>query len=305
MTSAPHPHRASPTPAADVLAELTAVLAGMMRVEPQSLGTQDSFRLLGLDSMLSAEFVAALNARYGTRIAATALYEHPTPAALARHVAAELAAPAPLPGPAERHGDGQPTPTPTLTPTPTPTPTLAPVPVRGAGLWPVAGPDTVTDTLRTQLAGILHCGVRDIDVSAPFAALGLDSILAAEFLAGINRTYGLSEQTDLLYDHPDLAAMAAHVTAQVTDTRTTGPAPASAAAPAPASTPVRASTPVPMPAPVAESGPAAPGGRADTAPRSAHPPRSVEIDLNALLDAVRDEVLSIDEAAALLAARSA
>ncbi|WP_194280806.1 acyl carrier protein, partial [Streptomyces fagopyri] len=142
MTSAPHPHTASPTPAADVLAELTAVLAGMMRVEPQTLGTQDSFRLLGLDSMLSAEFVAALNARYGTRIAATALYEHPTPAALARHVAAELAAPAPLPGPAARHGDGQ----------PAPAPAPVPVPVRGAGLWPVAGPDTVTDTLRTQLA---------------------------------------------------------------------------------------------------------------------------------------------------------
>lgn len=300
MTSAPHPHRASPTPAADVLAELTAVLAGMMRVEPQTLGTEDSFRLLGLDSMLSAEFVAALNARYGTRIAATALYEHPTPAALARHVAAELAAPGPLPRPvpAPRHGDGQ--------PTPTPAPTPAPV-VRGAGPWPVAGPDTVTDTLRTQLAGILHCGVQDIDVSAPFAALGLDSILAAEFLAGINRTYGLSEQTDLLYDHPDLAAMAAHVTAQVTDARTTGPAPASAADPAPA--PVSAS-PAPVSAssaPVfaAEPVPAAAGGRADVAPRPAHPPRSVEIDLNALLDAVRDEVLSIDEAAALLAARSA
>ncbi|MEU1534429.1 phosphopantetheine-binding protein [Streptomyces fagopyri] len=297
MTSAPHPHRASPTPAADVLAELTAVLAGMMRVEPQTLGTQDSFRLLGLDSMLSAEFVAALNARYGTRIAATALYEHPTPAALARHVAAELAAPGPLPRPvpAPRHGDGQPT------PVSAPAPTSAPV-VRGAGPWPVAGPDTVTGTLRAQLAGILHCGVQDIDVSAPFAALGLDSILAAEFLAGINRTYGLSEQTDLLYDHPDLAAMAAHVTAQVTDAfRTTGPAPASAADPAPAPASASASAPVVA----AESVPAAAGGRADVASRPAHPPRSVEIDLNALLDTVRDEVLSIDEAAALLAARSA
>ncbi|WP_393072016.1 phosphopantetheine-binding protein [Streptomyces sp. LN704] len=270
MTSAPHPHTASPTPAADVLAELTAVLAGMMRVEPQSLDTQESFRLLGLDSMLSLEFVAALNARYGTQVAATALYDHPTPAALARHVAAELAAPGPPPRP---------------------TPAPVPAPVRGAGAWPVAGPDTVTDTLRTQLAGILHCAAQDIDVSAPFAALGLDSILAAEFLAGINRTYGLSEQTDLLYDHPDLAAMAAHVTARVTDTRTTGPVPAPG--------------PVPVPVPVAESVPAAAAGPVDAAPRPAHPPRAVEIDLNALLDAVRDEVLSIDEAAALLAARSA
>ncbi|MFF2383433.1 phosphopantetheine-binding protein [Streptomyces sp. NPDC058108] len=246
MTSAPDPRTACPTPAADVLAELTAVLAGMMGIEPQRLDAQDSFRLLGLDSMLSVEFVAALNARYGTRITATALYEHPTPAALARHLAAELAAPAPTPAPA-----------------------LVSAPVSAGS--PVPGADAVTDTLRTQLAGILHCAVRDIDVSAPFDALGLDSILAAEFLAGINRTYGLSEQTDLLYDHPDLAAMAAYVTARVTDT----PTPVSAA------------------------------GRADPAPDPVQPPRSVEIDLNALLDAVRDEVLSIDEAAALLAARSA
>ncbi|MGW4669151.1 phosphopantetheine-binding protein [Streptomyces sp. NPDC004324] len=250
MTSAPDPRTACPTPAADVLAELTAVLAGMMGVEPQRLDAQDSFRLLGLDSMLSVEFVAALNARYGTRITATALYEHPTPAALARHLAAELAAPAPASAPA-----------------PAPAPVSAPV----SAASPVPGADAVTDTLRAQLAGILHCAVRDIDVSAPFDALGLDSILAAEFLAGINRTYGLSEQTDLLYDHPDLAAMAAYVTARVTDT----PTPVSAA------------------------------GRADPAPDPVQPPRAVEIDLNALLDAVRDEVLSIDEAAALLAARSA
>ncbi|XES01460.1 acyl carrier protein [Streptomyces sp. S1D4-11] len=95
MTSVPQPPAVSPTPAADVLAELTAVLAGMMRIEPQALDAQEPFRLLGLDSMLSVEFVAALNARYGTRIAATALYEHPTPQALARHVAAELGTPAP------------------------------------------------------------------------------------------------------------------------------------------------------------------------------------------------------------------
>lgn len=83
MTSVPQPPAASPTPVTDVLAELTAVLAGMMRIEPQTLDAQEPFRLLGLDSMLSVEFVAALNARYGTRIAATALYEHPTPQALA------------------------------------------------------------------------------------------------------------------------------------------------------------------------------------------------------------------------------
>ncbi|MFF2468980.1 phosphopantetheine-binding protein [Streptomyces mirabilis] len=263
MTSVPQPPAASPTPVADVLAELTAVLAGMMRIEPQTLDAQEPFRLLGLDSMLSVEFVAALNARYGTRIAATALYEHPTPQALARHVAAELGTPRPA----------------TPTDTPTDTDTEADV---DADVADVAV-EAVTDTLREQLAGILHCGPGEIDVSAPFAALGLDSILAAEFLAGINRTYGLSEQADLLYDQPDLGAMAAYVSARAAH-RTPAPGRPGAAFAVPAG------QPGPFPAAPAPGGaPVAPAG----------------VDLDALLDAVRDEVLSIDEAAALLAARSA
>ncbi|MFF7888642.1 phosphopantetheine-binding protein [Streptomyces sp. NPDC020794] len=270
MTSVPQPPAVSPTPAADVLAELTAVLAGMMRIEPQALDAQEPFRLLGLDSMLSVEFVAALNARYGTRIAATALYEHPTPQALARHVAAELGTPRPA--------------TDTTT-----APDAAAAAAAEADVAAAADVDVeaVTGTLRGQLAGILHCGPGDIDVSAPFAALGLDSILAAEFLAGINRTYGLSEQPDLLYDQPDLRAMAAYVSARAAHSAHRMPASGR---------------------PGAASAVAA--GRAGPSP--AHPAPGVAqglpaagVDLNALLDAVRDEVLSIDEAAALLAARSA
>ncbi|WP_328755978.1 phosphopantetheine-binding protein [Streptomyces sp. NBC_00271] len=279
MTSVPQPPAASPTPVADVLAELTAVLAGMMRIEPQTLDAQEPFRLLGLDSMLSVEFVAALNARYGTRIAATALYEHPTPQALARHVAAELGTPRPA----------TPTPTPTPTDTDTDTATVTEADVATATATAVdtdvaeVAVEAVTDTLREQLAGILHCGPGDIDVSAPFAALGLDSILAAEFLAGINRTYGLSEQADLLYDQPDLGAMAAYVSAR-----------AAHHTPAPG----RFGAAFAVPAGQAGPSPAGP------APGGAQVPPA-GVDLDALLDAVRDEVLSIDEAAALLAARSA
>ncbi|MFE4755271.1 phosphopantetheine-binding protein [Streptomyces mirabilis] len=272
MTSVPQPPAASPTPVADVLAELTAVLAGMMRIEPQTLDAQEPFRLLGLDSMLSVEFVAALNARYGTRIAATALYEHPTPQALARHVAAELGTPRPA--------------TPAPAPTATDTDTEADVAAATAVDTDVADAtvEAVTGTLREQLAGILHCGPGDIDVSAPFAALGLDSILAAEFLAGINRTYGLSEQADLLYDQPDLGAMAAYVSARAAH-RTPAPGRLGAA----------------FAVPAGQAGPSPAG----PAPGGAQVLPAAGVDLDALLDAVRDEVLSIDEAAALLAARSA
>ncbi len=121
-------------------------------------------------------------------------------------------------------------------------------------------------------------------MSAPFAALGLDSILAAEFLAGINRTYGLSEQADLLYDQPDLGAMAAYVSARAAHRTHRTPAPGRLGAA--------------FAVPAGQPGPS-PAGPARAAPR-----RAGEMDLDALLDAVRDEVLGVDEAAALLAARS-
>ncbi|MET9697388.1 acyl carrier protein [Streptomyces sp. NPDC006529] len=241
MTTAPH------TPAADVLAELTAVLAGMTGAEVHAVDAERPFGFLGVDSLLGTQFLGALGARYGIRLAAEALYEHRTPAALARHIAGLLHAPA-APAPAAPMTAWAP---------------LRPV-RRPAAVAVTADPAALTGVLRDQLARILRCAPEDIDPGTPFTMLGLDSILAAEFVAGINRTWDLTEQTALLYEHPDLAAMAAYVTSRVSG------------------------TPAPAPAPAAPVPPAAQGPG---------------LDLEALLDAVRDDVLSIDEAAALLAAR--
>ncbi|MDJ0384717.1 acyl carrier protein [Streptomyces sp. G-G2] len=249
MTTAPH------TPAADVLAELTAVLAGMTGVEVHVVDAERPFTFMGLDSLLGAQFLGALGARYGIRLPADALYEHPTPAALARHLASRLHAPS-APAPAASAA--------------APMTSWSPLrPVRHPAAVTVAADhgDLVT-ALRAQLARILRCAPEDIDPGTPFTSMGLDSILAAEFVAGINQTWDLTEQTALLYEHPDLAAMAAYITGRVTG--------APAAAPAPTPPPAAPVRPVTQ----------GPG-----------------LDLEALLDAVRDDVLSIDEAAALLAAR--
>lgn len=88
----------------------------------------------------------------------------------------------------------------------------------------------------------------------------MDSILAAEFVAAINDTYGLTERPVTLYDHPDLATMAAHIAST-----------AGAVRPAPA--PAR--------------------------------PALTTGEVNALLDAVRADMLTVDEATALLASRPA
>ncbi|WP_330301492.1 phosphopantetheine-binding protein [Streptomyces sp. NBC_00503] len=212
-----------PTAPADVLRDLSRVLGDVLRIQPEKIDPEQTFYTLGLDSLLTVEFVAVINARYGTRALPTDLHEHPTPAEFAQQIARELG----------QGGAG----------VMAPPPAAAPMVVRG----------DITEVLREQLAGILCCDVWDIDPATAFDRLGLDSILGAEFIAVINRTFGLSERAVSLYDHPDIAALAAYIAAR---------------------TGVVADAPL---------------------------PRNPELDV--LLDAVREERLTVDQAVVLLARR--
>ncbi|MEU9594963.1 phosphopantetheine-binding protein [Streptomyces sp. NPDC048193] len=230
MTAAAHlPGRpVPPQPTADVLGELTTMLATLVGVRAGAVDAGQTFPLLGLDSLRSMEFLDTLNARYGTAVPPGALYTFPTPRDLAAHVAAQIGAAGP--------GEGD-----------------------DAG---------VVGRLREQLARILGCAPDALDTGSDFTVLGVDSLLAAQFVADVNRAWELAETPAVLYRHPTLASLAKHIGAQ------TGAA--GAAAPAPPRT-----------------GPAA------------RPPRDTDtgaIDLESLLDAVRDDLLSVDEAAALLGA---
>lgn len=259
MTAASPPpgHPAPQMPAADVLAELTALLAGFVAVEAQAVEAEESFAVLGLDSLLSVGFMGALNARFGTSVPPDVLYQCPTPKALADRLAAELGGAAPDPA------------VPASDPA---------VPVSA----PVAAGDhdgDVIGRLRGLLARILGCAPDDIEADAPFVLLGLDSILSAQFVEGVNRIWGLREPTALLYEHPDLASVAAYVAA---NSRAGGGGSA-------------AGDVVPSGSPKA----------AASAASAASGASGAQIDLEALLDAVRDDLLSVDEAAALLGTRPA
>ncbi|MGW0737844.1 acyl carrier protein [Streptomyces sp. NPDC002851] len=294
---APEPVAAAPVPAPAVPAalhdgfaervagEVGEVLAGVLYVEPTQLDPEQSFAMLGVDSILSVEFVALVNAKYGTDIKVTELYDHPTPAAFACHVAARLgdgapqkpvsqqAVPAPAPGPVPAPAPApqpvtpavpaQAAPTPVVALPPAPAPAPAPAHEHRAG--------AVLASLRQQLAETLCCDIWDIDTEASFNILGLDSILAFEFVAFLNKTYGLDEKAGVLYDHPSLAALAAHIAAH------TAPAPAApVSAPAPAD-------------PAAEAGAGEDGISTEA--------------LDALLGAVRDNRLTVEQALALLPQR--
>jgi acyl carrier protein len=219
-------------------------------MDPADLDPEQTFQTLGVDSILSVEFVALVNARFGTDIKATELYDHPTPSTFARQVAAKAAGDKPVKPAAQQAVPAAPA---RPQPAQAPAPKAAPADDdRGAA---------VLETLREQLAETLYCDVWDIDVHATFNTLGLDSILGVEFVAFLNNAYGLDEKAGVLYDHPSLTALAAHIAAR-------------GAAPAPATT-----------AP-ATNGAAA--GQISAA------------DLDALLGAVRDNRLTVEQALALL-----
>ncbi|MFJ9543996.1 phosphopantetheine-binding protein [Streptomyces sp. NPDC101225] len=259
---------------AAVLAELTAVLAGVVHADAGRVDAEQPFAVLGLDSLLTVEFVAAVTRHFGVPLTGAALYEYPTPALLAGHLAAA--------GQGER--------------------------AAAAGPGPAAAAAVLQD-LREQLAGILHCDAWEIDAGAAFTELGLDSLLAAHFVAGVNRAYGLSERPVTVTEHPSLAAMASYLASRTPgpDAATDpdpGPGPGAEAGagrrPAPAPTGSGMADPAPAPAAVAEG----PGPEAPYPAAGPGGPLSRQ-EMIALLDAVRGERIGVDEAAALLTDRPA
>ncbi|NED93293.1 hypothetical protein G3I76_76305 [Streptomyces sp. SID11233] len=256
-------------PPRDMVSDLVAALADALRLKPEKIDPEQTFRSLGVDSLLTVEFVATVNARYGTAVRASALLDHPTPLDFARHVSRELGVRASQDADSPSSGPGfrvMPLPA----PAPTPPSVVGPGPLPGGPVPTTASADPaarkVLDLLREELARLLCCDPWDIDPTAAFGLLGVDSIIGAQFVAVINRTYGMSERAVTLYDHPDLAAVASHI-ASVTE------------APAAVQVPVTAA-----------SGTAA--------------PEPEPLGVQALLDAVRDDRLTIDEALTLLPRRA-
>ncbi|MEV1086183.1 acyl carrier protein [Streptomyces sp. NPDC050211] len=256
------PGAAPAAQAADLMNELVGMLAAVLRLRPERIDAEQTFRSLGLDSLLTVELVATVNARYGTAVKPDALFDHPTPLEFARHVALERGTPgaAPFEGARSRaaeqaagagavQGSG------------------APASSGALGTSGASG-EAVLDVLREELARILCCDPWDIDTSAAFNVLGVDSILGAEFVATVNQIYGLRERAVTLYDHPSLQAMAAYVVSAA---------------------PARAPQPAERAPEDADAGAAAGGA---------------VMGIEALLDAVRQERLSVDQALALLPPRA-
>lgn len=300
---------------ADVLTDLIGVLGDVLRVKPEKIDPEQTFQSMGLDSLLVVEFVAVVNSRYGLRVRATDLYDFPSPVSFAREVAraASSVAAAPVPvaaAPAVAAGYEAPVAAAPAVAAPAPAPASAPASAPGSAVRqsPAAAAATrIAEVLREQLAGILCCDPWEINTTAAFNVLGVDSMVGAEFIAVVNRSFGLRERSVLLYEHPNLAAMAAYIATRtgaaaqaVQEAQVAQAAQMTQAARAGRDFAPAPRTPEPAFRPAAA--PAVPAVPPATGPAPAVRPLPAG-DLDVLLDAIRDDRLTVDEALVLLGRR--
>jgi amino acid adenylation domain-containing protein len=184
--------------------ELTDSLADALYLERAAIDVTKSFVELGMDSIIGVEWVRTINQRYGLSISATKLYDYPTIAQLAAYILSQLAeyredidqTALHVTFSEQRRGE------------------LVEGDV-GAVNREQSIHKKVLGELRASLGEALFVSGSDIDESMSFVDLGLDSIIAVEWIRELNRNYNLSMPATKLYDYPTLIQLAQYVSREL------------------------------------------------------------------------------------------
>ncbi|MFI1761426.1 SDR family NAD(P)-dependent oxidoreductase [Streptomyces sp. NPDC020800] len=227
--------------------ELRSGLADVLQMPEGDIDPGRNFMDLGLDSILGVEWVRAINKKYGTDLAATNLYDHPSVRELADFVRGRLAASAPVAAVPAQAAPVQRAPV-AVAPAPVAEPLAAPASAR-----PRVSKAALLEGVRDSLSDVLFLAPEDIAADRNFVELGMDSIVGVEWVKVLNKNYGTSLAATQLYDHPTVRKLTEFLLTLV-ESAPVVPAPA---APVAAPEPVQAAEPVPHIAPVVGTAPVA------------------------------------------------
>ncbi len=206
--------------ARDVSVRVKALLADTLHIGEEKIVVSQSLAEQGLDSILAMEFTKRLNHEFGTTLQVTDLFDHGYIPGLSEHIAGRI----------DRSDASHREPTTrklTLKDTRAAlrvgvaheTPALQEVPYpTKASENPATSTTTprvevgnVQDKLRELLADTLHLSVDEVAVERSFVDVGLDSILALEFVKRVNQELGTELKAVGLFDHVCVEALAKHL----------------------------------------------------------------------------------------------
>ncbi|MBV9309166.1 MAG: hypothetical protein JOZ45_23670, partial [Acidobacteriaceae bacterium] len=170
-----------------LIQRLRRELASVLYTDEQQIDISRSFIDLGVDSILGIEFARKLSTELGCTVKTADLYDYPNIEALAKYLKA-------LPVAMENHA--------------------APVnanAVPQTAADPTAMQPELLSRLREILARVLYAETSKIPFQKSFADLGVDSILSVELVRDLNREFGTSLSASVLYDYPQLDALAEYL----------------------------------------------------------------------------------------------
>ena len=194
--SAPTPVTAPPAPrradAADLERQLADSLAEVLYLEQEEVGIDRKFIDVGLDSIVAVEWIRVVNARFGVSLGTADVYEFSTIRELAAELAATTAQPVSDGGDRGPVAAGRPA---TATET------------RDAP----ADPSSLVPELTETLADVLYVPREELGADDPFVDVGLDSIIAVEWMRAVNDRYGTDLPVADIYEYPTLRKFAGHL----------------------------------------------------------------------------------------------
>ena len=207
---------------------LKKLLAEELYMQEDEIQEQRQFVDLGLDSITGVTWVQKINHRYGTHISTTKVYTYPTLAAMSQHVMDEIASAIPT------HQFPIEAPKTLATDQPAAVDKNNNI---GQGTASSNHRPAIQATLKRLLAEELYMAAEDIDATAQFVDIGLDSITGVTWIQKINQTFGTTLEATKVYTYPTLVDMSQYVMAHAQQ-QVLAAGPAAEPAPTPISEPI-------------------------------------------------------------------
>jgi acyl transferase domain-containing protein/acyl carrier protein len=160
--------------------QLAQSLAEVLYLEPGEVDVDRKFIDIGLDSVIAVEWIRTVNERFRLALPTSHVYDFPS----IRDLAGELA------GASE------------ASPETVEAPDAALPPAEAASL---------TDELTESLAEALYMPKAEVPADGTFVDIGLDSIIAVEWVNAVNARYGTRLPVAVVYEHPTVRSLAAHM----------------------------------------------------------------------------------------------